>query len=330
MTIVRTFLLLLFCCVGLSFAPVAAHAAPDPLPSWNDGGPKKAIIAFVTAVSKSGSPQFVRPEDRIATFDNDGTLWPEQPVVEVDFMLQRVAAMAVRNPDLKTTPPYDAILAQGGAALATLKPADLTKVFTETHSGMTEDDFATQVREFFYSARHPTFGVPYAKTVYQPMLELMTYLRANGFKVYLCSGGDIGFMRVFAQELYGIPPENVIGTFMQDQVIENGGRLRLVRQPKIGGFATREGKVSAIARHIGKRPIFVAGNVGNGDDVFMARYSGEGLRPSLQILVNHDDDARELAYGDKDQISLDWAKSYGWQLVSMKSDWKRIFPNGGK
>ncbi|MDA5193858.1 HAD family hydrolase [Govanella unica] len=324
MTGFRTLILVVFS-VLTSAVSVPARAAPDALASWNDGSVKKAIVGYVTSVSQSGSPQLIAPADRIAVFDIDGTIWPEQPVAEVAFMLSRVKDMVVRNPDLRSQPPYDSLFAKGAEILPSLPQADILKIFVDTHSGMTEDDFTTQVREFFYTAKHPLFGVPYARTVYQPMLELIAYLRANGFKIFLSTNGDIAFARAISADYFGVPAENVIGTYFTETVEENGGRLRVVRQPKLGAYSDREGKIGAIARHIGKRPVFVAGNVGSGGDAHMARFSMEGLKPSLQILINHDDAARERAYGSDDRLSLDWAKSYGWQLVSMKSDWKRIF-----
>ena len=297
----------------------------DPLPSWNDGSNKKAIIDFVKAVTSEGSSSFVKPEDRIATFDNDGTLWAEQPIIQVLFVFERAKQMAEKNPELKSKQPFKAVIENDKEYLKTMSEQELIKLFVGTQTGMTESEYAKEAAAFFANARSPS-GKPIAQLVYQPQLELLKYLRANGFKTFICSGGSVEFMRVISQQYYGIPPEQVIGTQFKYVYKDSAGINDNVRQPGLHSFNDKQEKPLNIQYFIGKRPILACGNEGAGGDIYMLRFSQGNSYPSLQLLVNHDDRDREFYYQEKDNKSLDWAKKYNWHVISMKDDWKRIFP----
>jgi hypothetical protein len=303
----------------------AAWAKEDPLPSWREGQNKQSILKFVSEVTTEKGPGYVKPEDRIATFDNDGTLWSEVPTVELEFAKVRLHDVLAKNPSLKQTEPYKSLLTKGKAAVPLLTQKQILDILARTLSGMTEDEFAKEAREFYSKARHPKLNLPYSQTGYQPMIELMTYLRENNFKVFISSGGDISFMRIVANEMYNVPPENIIGSFFTDQTIEQNGKLIIQRTAQLGMMNDKEGKPVGIQRHIGKRPIFSAGNVRSGGDVEHLRYSSEGPGTTLQLMINHDDAEREAAYAEKDGRSLDAAKKYNWKVISMKNDWKDIF-----
>ncbi|MNJ96863.1 haloacid dehalogenase-like hydrolase [compost metagenome] len=307
------------------FFTVFAGAASDPLPSWKEGDVKQSILKFVSDVTTAGGPRFVKVADRIATFDNDGTLWSEVPTVEVEFTKMRLKEVLDTNPALKNREPYKSLLAKGKAAIPMLTQEQILDIMSTTHSGMTEEEFARETTEFFAKARHPKLKVPYTQTTYKPMLELMSYLRNNDFKVFISSGGDLSFMRVVANNIYGVPPENTIGSFFKDKTIERNGKLEIERTAQLEMINDKEGKPVGIVRHIGKRPIFSAGNVRSGGDVEHLRYSSEGKGPSLQLMINHDDAVREAAYQEKDNRSLNAAKKYKWKVVSMKNDWREIY-----
>jgi hypothetical protein len=303
----------------------AAWAKEDPLPSWREGQNKQSILKFVSEVTTEKGLGYVKPEDRIATFDNDGTLWSEVPTVEVEFAKVRLHDVLAKNPSLKQTEPYKSLLAKGKAAVPLLTQKQILDIMARTLSGMTEDEFTKEAREFYSKARHPKLNLPYSQTGYQPMIELMAYLRENNFKVFISSGGDISFMRIVANEMYNVPSENVIGSFFTDKTIEQNGKLIIQRTAQLGMMNDKEGKPVGIQRHIGKRPIFSAGNVRSGGDVEHLRYSSEGPGTTLQLMINHDDAEREAAYAEKDGRSLDAAKKYNWKVISMKNDWKDIF-----
>ena len=300
-------------------------AAGDPLTSWNEGKNKKAIIDFVRAVTTEGSSSFVKAEDRIATFDNDGTLWAEQPVIQLLFVFERAKQMAVANTALKDKQPFKAIIENDKEYLATLSEADVIKLFIATQTGMTESEYAKEAARFFSSAQSPS-GKPIAQLVYRPQPELLNYLRANGFKTFICSGGSVEFMRSISQQYYGIPPEQVIGTQFKYVYKDSAGINDIVRQPALHSFNDKQEKPLNIQYFIGKRPILACGNEGGGGDIYMLRFSQGSSYPSLQLLVNHDDKDREFYYQEKDNKSLDWAKQYNWHVISMKNDWKIIFP----
>jgi phosphoserine phosphatase len=302
------------------------HAA-EVLPSWNDMATKKAIVAFVEKVTKQGSPDFVPIAERIATFDNDGTLWAEQPMYfQAFFIFDRIKALAPQHPEWKTKEPFASVLkddvktALAGGEKALLEMA--------THAGMTTEEFDRIVSDWIRTARHPKTGRLYTEMVYQPMLELLAYLRANGFKTFIVSGGGIEFMRPWAEQVYGIPPEQVIGSSIQTKYEVRDGRPALVRLPKLNFIDDKEGKPVGIQQHIGRRPIFAAGNSDGDFQMLEWTTSGKGAR--FGLLVHHDDSAREWAYDRESHIGklargLDEAAARGWTVVSMKADWKVVF-----
>jgi hypothetical protein len=316
--------------LGIASAPAVAAAAPawapaDPLPSWNDTAAKRAILEFVAQATAEGGPRYVPPGDRIATFDNDGTLWCEQPTIEVVYTRERAAALLAARPELTKQRPYDVLLRKDPAVLSTLGAEDVVRILADTHTGMTEDEFLAEVTRFFATARHPRFGVAYTRVVYQPQLELLAYLRAHAFKIFICSGGEISFMRAVSQDLYGVPPEHVIGTYFLDTTEERNGRLVLRRTSTLVAINDKGAKPVGIKRHIGKRPILACGNVRSGGDVAMLRYAKGHTLPSLALLVDHDDGVREAAYAETDGASLAAARGHGFTVVSMRDDWRRVF-----
>ncbi|MFP2930893.1 HAD family hydrolase [Pyxidicoccus sp. 3LG] len=310
--------------LGLCLCPAVALAA-DPLPSWNDGPVKRDLIAFVERVTREGSPDFIPPEERIAVFDNDGTLWQEQPVVQGAFVLERLKALAKKDPSLRQRQPYKAALAGDLAYFKDAGEAKVMELFAATHAGMPDAEFQREVSAFFEHARHPKLGVPYTQLAYQPMLELLQYLRAQGFQTWISSGGGIDFMRAVSEQMYGIPPEQVIGSSLEKKFVERGDERVLMREPKADHINDKEGKPVGIDLHVGLRPVFAAGNVRSGGDISMLEYSQGGARPSFQLLINHDDAEREFAYEEKDGASLKAARRSGWHVVSMRQDWRTVF-----
>jgi phosphoglycolate phosphatase-like HAD superfamily hydrolase len=307
---------------------------PDPLPSWNDTAPKKAIMAFVEKVTKEGSPDFVAAADRIATFDNDGTLWCEQPIYfQGLFVLDRVKALAPKHPEWKEKEPFASVL-KGDlkGALAGGEKA-LTELVETTHAGMTADQFARTAAEWLTTARHPKFNRPYTELVYQPMLELLTYLRGNGFKTFIVSGGGAEFIRVFAEKVYGIPPEQVVGSTIKTKFELLDGKPEIVRLPKIDFIDDGPGKPVGIAKFIGRRPIMAFGN--SDGDLQMLQYTTGSPGARFGLIVHHTDAEREYAYDRKSAIgklnkALDEASANGWTVVSIKDDWAAVFPPAAK
>ncbi|HEY2713806.1 MAG TPA: HAD family hydrolase [Chthoniobacterales bacterium] len=304
--------------------------ARDPLPSWNDTPPKKAIVAFVEKITKEGSPDFVPPNERIATFDNDGTLWAEQPMYfQMMFALERVKVMAPQHPEWKTEEPFASLLkGDVKGALAGGEPA-IGKIVMVTHSGMTTDEFDKIVRDWIATARHPVTKRPLLEMVYQPMIELLAYLRANGFKTFIVSGGGVEFMRAFAEKTYGIPPEQVIGSSGKLQFKMRDDQPVLIKLPAINFIDDKEGKPIGIQTYIGRRPIAAFGN--SDGDLQMLQWTAAGPGARFCLYVHHDDAAREFAYDRKSHIGTfdkgwDEAVVKGWTVVSMKDDWKTIFP----
>jgi phosphoserine phosphatase len=310
--------------------------AADPLPSWNDTAAKKAIIAFVVKVTESGSPDFVPVAERIATFDNDGTLWCEQPApVQLYFALDRVKALAPQHPEWKTREPFASLLkGDVKGALAGGEHAIL-ELFMATHAGMTTVEFEQIVKDWIATAKHPKTGKLYTDMVYQPMLELLAYLQINGFKTFIVSGGGIEFMRPWTEKVYGIPPEQVIGSSIKTKFEMRDGKPVIVRLPELIFNDDKEGKPVAINQHIGRRPIAAFGN--SRGDKEMLEYTQGGSGARFELLVLHDDAAREYAYGPAKglpnvklgaftQAVYDQARKEGWTVVSMKDDWKQIFP----
>jgi len=290
---------------------VAGHTttqAEDPLSSWNDGAAKKSITEFVAKVTKEGSPDFVPMPERIATFDNDGTLWCEQPVpVQFYFALDRVKALAPQHPEWKNKEPFASLLKGDLKTALAGEDHALLELVMATHTGMTTTEFEQIVKDWLATAKHPKFKVPFIECVYQPMIELLAYLRANGFKTFIVSGGGIEFMRPWTEGVYGIPPEQVVGS---------SGKTN---------YEMRDGKPVGINQHIGRKPILSAGNVFSGGDIAMLRYGQSHPGATLQLMVNHDDAAREFAYAEPDDASLKAAAANGWMVVNMKNDWKQIF-----
>jgi hypothetical protein len=316
--------------IAFAFAATFAGAA-DPLPSWNDGPAKKAIVSFVDKVTKKGSPDFVPVAERIATFDNDGTLWAEQPMYfQLIFALDRVKALAPQHPEWKTKEPFASLLkGDVKGALAGGEHA-IAEIVMATHAGMTTAEFEKIVKEWIATAKHPKTGKLYIEMVYQPMLELLGFLRANGFKTFIVSGGGIEFMRPWTEKVYGIPPEQVVGSSVQTQFQMQGGTPVLVRLPKIDFIDDKAGKPVGINSHIGRRPVAAFGN--SDGDRQMLEWTAAGKGARLMMLVHHDDAVREWAYGAKSKIGtfsdslMAEAKKNGWLVISMKNDWKRVFP----
>ena len=308
--------------------------ATNPMPSWNDTTPKKAIVTFVEKVTKEGSPDFVPVAERIAVFDNDGTLWAEQPMYfQLLFALDRVNALAPEHPEWKTKEPFASLLkGDVKGALAGGERAML-EIVMATHAGMTTEDFEQIVKNWIAKAKHPTTKRLYTEMVYQPMLELLSYLRMNGFKTFIVSGGGIEFMRPWTEKVYGIPPEQVVGSSIKTKFELRDGKPVLVRLPEINFIDDKQGKPVGINQHIGRRPVFAFGN--SDGDLQMLQWTAAGHGPRFMGIVHHTDAEREWAYDRKSHIgrldkALDEAKKKGWTLVDMKKDWKRVFPNSKK
>lgn len=317
------------------FHALAAAQGASPLPSWNDGKARQAIVAFVTKVTKKGSPDFVPPAERIATFDNDGTLWTEHPMyTQLAFALERVKVLAPEHPEWKTTQPYKAVLDNDLDALAASGEKGLVELVMATHAGMSTAEFEAIAKDWLRKARHPRFKRPYTELTYKPMLELLEYLRANGFKTYIVSGGGVEFMRPMTEAVYGIPPEQVIGSSIRTQYQMKDGKPVLIRLPEVDFIDDKAGKPVGIHKFIGRRPIAAFGN--SAGDREMLEWTGAGGGARLMMLVFHDDGEREYAYGPANglpdtkfgtfpQSLMDEAKQKGWVVTSMKNDWKRIF-----
>ncbi|RYD65156.1 MAG: haloacid dehalogenase-like hydrolase [Verrucomicrobiaceae bacterium] len=304
--------------------------AEDPLPSWNDTAPKKAIVEFVEKVTKEGSADFVPVAERIATFDNDGTLWSEQPMYfQAFYVFAKIKEMAPEHPEWTVTEPFASILkGDMKTALAGGEKA-LVALVMATHSGMTTDEFEKSVSEWIATAKHPKTGKPFTEMVFQPMLELLAYLRANGFKTFIVSGGGIEFMRPWAEKTYGIPPEQVVGSAGGLKYELSDGKPVIVKMPELVLNDDKEGKPVGIQRHIGRRPIAAFGN--SDGDFQMLEWTTSGKGPRLGMIVHHTDAEREFAYDRESHIGkldkgLDEAPKRGWTVVSMKDDWKAIFP----
>ena len=324
-TVGRLLALLMLAMIG---AVVNAQTV-DPLPSWQDTAAKANIVAFVKAVTEPGGKDFVPPADRIAVFDNDGTLWSEQPMYfQLAFALDRVKALAPQHPEWKNQQPFKAVLEGDMKALAETGERGLLELVMATHAGNTSEEFARIVRDWVSTARHPKFNRPYTDLVFQPMLELLAYLRANGFKTYIVSGGGIEFLRVVAEELYGVPPEQVIGSSVKTKYEVRDGKPVIVRLPEIDFIDDKAGKPVGIHQFIGKRPIAAFGN--SDGDFQMLEWTTSAPGARLGLIVHHDDAEREFAYDRKSPFGkldrgLDEGPKRGWTLVSMKNDWKKVY-----
>jgi len=315
---------------GLIFA-VSALAQTDPLPSWNDTAPKAAIVSFVEKVTKEGSPDFVPESERIAVFDNDGTLWVEHPMyVQLAFALDRVKAEAASHPEWKDKQPFKAVLEGDMKTLAAGGEKSLVELIMETHADMTSDEFQKIVSEWIATARDPKFKKRYTELVYQPMLELLDYLRANGFKTFIVSGGGIEFMRPWTEQVYGVPPEQVVGSSIKTQFEMRDGEPTLFRLPQVNFIDDKAGKPVAINEQIGRRPIAAFGN-SDGDLQMLQWTTMTGGSVRFGMLIHHTDAEREYAYDRKSEFgrldkALDAAAINKWAVVDMKADWKEIFP----
>jgi len=311
-------------------ACAAKQPAPDPLPSWTDGSAKQQIVEFVSSVTDRDGNDFVPPNERIATFDNDGTLWSEKPTYfQLLFILDRVKSMAADHPEWKTTQPFQAVLENDMASIKAAGEHGLIELAMATHAGMTTEEFETIVNNWLDTARHPTTGQPYTSMVYQPMLELLDYLRANDFKVFIVSGGGLEFMRPWTEAVYRIPPDQVVGSSIETRYEIRNGKPYLVRLPELHFINDNVTKPVAINRFIGQRPILAFGNSDGDFEMLKWTTSGEGKR--LGLLVHHTDAEREWAYDRESSEGrlirgLDEADENGWLVIDMARDWQPIFP----
>ncbi len=321
---------------ALTFCAIAGCASTDPLPSWNDGRAKSAIREYVDRATDEGSSGYIAPDERVATFDNDGTLWAEQPLYfQLLFALDRVRELAPEHPHWRTTEPFKSVLRDDMKGVMASGKEGLEQILIATHTGMTAEEFRRAVSEWLATARHPETHMKYTEMVYQPMLELLSYLRANGFKTFIVSGGGIDFMRVFTERVYGVPPEQVVGTEIEAAFELRDGLPVIVKEGKLVLLDDKTGKPVGIYQHIGRQPVFAAGN--SDGDLEMLEYTtiagdSAGATPRLGMIIHHTDAVREWAY-DRDSFvgrldtALDDAPSRGWIVVDMKKDWNRIFPD---
>jgi hypothetical protein len=310
-----------------TLASLASKAA-DPLPSWNDTAPKQAIVSFVGKVTKQGTADFVPPAERIAVFDNDGTLWSERPMYfQAFFVFDRIKALVPQHPEWKEKEPFASVLkGDTKAALAGGEHALLEMVMA-THAGMTTEEFEKSVTDWLATAKHPKTGKPFTEMVYQPMLELLAYLRAKGFKTFIVSGGGIDFMRPWVEKVYGIPPEQVIGSSIKSKFELLDGKSVIIKLPELNFIDDKAGKPVGIHQYIGRRPIFAAGN--SDGDFQMLEWTTTGPGPRFAMIVHHDDAEREFAYDRESHVGklakgLDEGPKRGWTIVSMKNDWNTI------
>ncbi len=314
---------------AVAFTSAVTRAA-DPLPSWNDTGPKQAIIAFVENVTAEGSPEFVPPAERIAVFDNDGCLWAEQPMYfQAFFIFDRIKALAPQHPEWKEQEPFASVLKGDVKAALAGGEKSLLEMAMATHAGMTTEEFEKIVNDWITTATHPKTGKRYTEMVYQPMLEVLTYLRARGFKTFIVSGGGIEFMRPWAERVYGVPPEQVIGSSIKTKFETRDGQPVIVRLPELNFIDDKAGKPVGIQQHIGRRPVMAVGN--SDGDFEMLQWTTSGKGPRFGLIVHHTDADREWAYDRESHVGrlargLDEGPNRGWTIVSMKDDWKTIFP----
>ena len=318
-------LCLLFALLGMCSGVLA-----DPLPSWNDGATKQAIVAFVNKVTKQGSADFVPENKRIATFDNDGNLWAEQPVYfQLIYAVDQVKKMAPQHPEWKSEEPFASVLKGDMQKVAASGKEGLMKLIAATHANMTAEEFQSNVSAWLKTARHPKTNRPFNEMVYQPMLELLDYLRANDFKTFIVSGGGVDFMRVFAEQTYGIPPDQVIGSSLKAKYSDKDGQPAILKLPEINLVDDKEGKPVGIHQYIGQRPIFASGN--SDGDYQMLEWTTAGSGPRFGLLLHHTDAKREWAYDRDSHVGrldrgLNDAGKKGWTVIDMQKDWKTVFP----
>ena len=323
-------ILTLFALTLMILSSVTASQSQNPLPSWNDGPNKQAIIEFVTKTTDQNQATYIPPARRIATFDNDGTLWSEQPLYfQAIYIFDRIRELAPEHPEWQQKEPYASVLnGDSKSALAGGKQA-LLEMLMGTHAAVTASEFSESVADWLASARHPDSGKPYTAMVYKPMLELLDYLRDNDFKVFIVSGGGIDFLRVFAEEVYGVPPEQVVGSSLKAKYEIRNGLPVIVKQAEVDFIDDKAGKPVGIHRYIGRRPILAVGN--SDGDFEMLEWTSAGEGPSLAMIVHHDDAKREWAYDRESHIGrlvrgLDEGPQRGWKIISMKNDWNLIYP----
>jgi phosphoglycolate phosphatase-like HAD superfamily hydrolase len=318
-----------------AFAMLLIFSAPslasaDDLPSWNDGPSKQSIVDFVSKVTTTGGADYVLPAERVAVFDNDGTLWSEQPMyVQLAFVLDRIKVLAPEHPEWKDTEPYKSALAGDAAGIASSGEKGLVQLLAVTHDGMSSDEFTKIAADWINTAKHPKSGKAYTEMVYQPMLELVAYLKANDFQVFIVSGGGIEFMRPWTEKIYGIPPENVVGSSIKSKYDVKDGKPEIVRLPEVDFVDDGPGKPVGIYTHIGRRPIAAFGN--SDGDFQMLEWTTSRAGVSFGLIVHHDDADREYAYDRQSHFGkldkgLDEGPKRGWSIVSMKNDWKQIYP----
>jgi phosphoglycolate phosphatase-like HAD superfamily hydrolase len=302
----------------------------DPLPSWNEGATKKAIISYVSDVTNEASSNFIPIKDRISTFDNDGNLWSEQPMYfQLFFAIDRVKALAKDHPEWKETQPYKSVLENDIKTLMSYGEHGLIEIVMATHAGNTVDEFEQLVKDWLATAKHPRFNKPYNELIYQPMLELLDYLRANNFKTFIVSGGGIEFMRPWVQQAYGIPTDQVVGSSIKTEFSIENGIPQIKRLPALDFIDDKEGKPVGINKFIGKKPVFASGN--SDGDLQMLQYTDSNTYASFQLYLHHTDAEREWAYDRDSHIGkldkgLDYANEKGWTVIDMKADWKTIYP----
>jgi phosphoglycolate phosphatase-like HAD superfamily hydrolase len=310
----------------------------DPLPSWNEGYAKQSILDFVARVSTAGSSDYVPVNERIAVFDNDGTLWCEMPVpVQVFFMCDRVKALAPKHPEWRRTEPFKSILAGDVKTAMATGLKGVAELGMATHAGMTTDEFVETVRDWLFSAKHPKLNLAFTNVIYQPMLEVLAFLRSRGFSTFIVSGGGAEFMRVFAEDVYGIPPHQVIGSTIKTHFELRKGKPLLLRDPALDFFDDKAGKPVSINKYIGRRPLMCFGNSDGDREMLMWTTLGHAdSRPSFGLIVHHTDDEREFRYDRQHVMSgqldkaLDEAADYGWVLADMKNDWRVVFPSAAR
>ena len=324
----HTFLFVAFCCIAI--CGFAAEATTDPLPSWNEGATKKAILDFVAKTTDKNADGFIPVDQRIATFDNDGTLWCEQPMyVQAAFIIDRVRALSPNHPEWKTQEPFKSVLAGNLQEPIEKGQNAIAQLVMVTHANMTVQEFEKAVTDWLATARHPRFKRPYTECVYQPMLELLAYLRANEFKTFIVSGGGIEFMRPWTQKSYGVPPQQVVGSSIRTRFEIKDDVPSIFRLPELNFIDDGPGKPVGINQHIGRRPMCAFGNSDGDYEMLQWTTMTKGVR--LGMFVHHDDAEREYAYDRKSDIGrlvkgLDNADKYRWTIISMKRDWKTIFP----
>jgi phosphoserine phosphatase len=328
------FLLVIFMSISTNFGKATAHSS-DRLPSWNDGSAKQAIIEFVQVTTDKSSPKYVKPEDRIATFDQDGTLWVEHPIyTQAVFALDRVKTLAQQHPEWQTQEPFKAILEGNQEAISKFSEGEWVQILAATHAGMTTEEFIKIAQDWQTTAQHPRFQKPYTELIYQPMIEVMKYLRDHSFKTYIVTGGGQEFVRIYSDRIYGIPPEQVVGSSIATKYDYQDGKPVLMREPKVFFIDDHAGKPVGINLFIGKRPYAAFGN--SDGDQQMLEWTGAGEGARLMMLVYHDDPVREYAYGPAGNLPdtkvgtfstelMDEAEKKDWIIVSMRRDWKQIF-----